>query len=60
MSYCLHFGDYSVPYCASLEAWNRVLAGQHLNVSHPRSSIWPSQAIFSHLKNFKVSYLPNC
>ena len=42
MSYFLHFCDCSVSYCASLEVWNWVVARQHLNVSHPRSSIWPN------------------
>ena len=41
MSYFLHLCDCSVPYCASLEAWNWVGAGQHLHASHPRSSVWP-------------------
>ena len=42
MSYFLNLCDCSVPYCASLEAWSWVVAGQHINVSHPRSSIWPN------------------
>ena len=42
MSYFLHLCDCSVPYCASLEAWNWVVAGQHLNASHPRESVWPN------------------
>ena len=41
MSYFLHLCDSSVPYCASLEAWNWVGAGQHIHASHPRSSVWP-------------------
>ena len=49
MSYFLHLCDCCVLYCASLEAWNWVGAGQHLNASHPRSSIWQNQnvSIFS-------------
>ena len=39
LSYFLHLYDFSVPYCASLVAWNWVVAGQHLNASHPRSSV---------------------
>ena len=41
MSYFLKLCDCSVPYCTYLEAWNWVVAGQHLNASHPRLSIWP-------------------
>ena len=41
MSYFLHLGDCSVPYCASLEARTWVVAG-HLNASNLRSSIWPN------------------
>ena len=41
MSDFLHLCDCSVPYCASLEAWNWVGAGQHLDAIHPRSSDWP-------------------
>ena len=41
MSYFLHLCDCSVPYCASLQAWNLVGAGQHLHASHHRSSVWP-------------------
>ena len=32
-------------YCASLEAWNLNVAGQHLNASNPRSSVWPNSNI---------------
>ena len=39
-SYFLNFFDCSVPYGASLEAWNWVVAEQHINASHPMSSIW--------------------
>ena len=46
MSYFLHLCDWSVPYCASLEAWNWIVPGQHLNASHPRSSIWPNHLFF--------------
>ena len=35
MSYFLHLCEYSVPYSAFLETWNWVVAGQHLNASHP-------------------------
>ena len=35
-----HLYDCSVPYCASLEAWNLVVAGQHLNASH---QIWTNK-----------------
>ena len=63
MSYFLNLCDCSVPYCASLEAWNWVVAGQHLNASHPRSSVWPNPniSIFSgfFLTNFKLSLLLN-
>ena len=45
MSYFLNLCDCSVPYCASLEAWNRVVVGQHLNASYPRSSIWPNSKV---------------
>ena len=41
-SYFINLRDCSVPYCASQEAWNWVVAGQHINASHPRSSIWPN------------------
>ena len=49
MPYFLYICDCSVPYCAFLEAWNWVIAGQHLNASHPRSSVWlnPNVPIFS-------------
>ena len=63
---CSHMGHnvsekyYSMPFCASLEAWNWVVDGQHLNPSDPRSSIWPNPnvSIFSgiFLNNFKLSY----
>ena len=42
MSYFLHLCDCSVPYCASLEAWNWFVAGQHLDASHPKFSVWPN------------------
>ena len=42
MSYFLYLCDCSVPYCAFLKAWDWVVAGQHLNASHPRSSFWPN------------------
>ena len=45
MSFFLHLCDWSVPYCASLEAWYCIVAGQHLNASHPRSSVWPNPNI---------------
>ena len=45
MSFLLHLCDWSVSYCASLEAWNWVLAGQHLNASHPRPSVWPNKNV---------------
>ena len=45
MSYVLHLCDCTVPYCASLKAWNWVEAGQHLNGSHPRSSSWPNHNV---------------
>jgi hypothetical protein len=37
MSNFLHLCDCSVPYCASLEAWKWLGAGQHFHVSQPRS-----------------------
>ena len=56
--------DCSVPYCAYLEACNWVVAGQHLNASQPRSSVWPkpnvsifSGNLFYFLFFFKLSYL---
>ena len=45
MSYFLHLCDFRLPYCATLEAWNWFAAGQHLNVSHPRSPVWPNQNV---------------
>ena len=42
LSYFLYLCDCSLPYCASLEAWNCVVAGQLLNASHPRSTLWPN------------------
>ena len=49
MSYFLHLCDCSVPYCDFLEAWNCVVAWQHLNASHSRLSLWPNPnlSIFS-------------
>ena len=49
MSYFLNLCDCSVLYCASLEAWNWAVAGQQINASPPRSSIWPNPnvSIFS-------------
>ena len=41
----LHHCDCSLPYCATLEAWNWFVAGQHLNASHPRSPVWPNQKL---------------
>ena len=40
MSYFLHLCDFSLPYCANLEAWNWFVAGHHLNASHPKSLVW--------------------
>ena len=40
-----HICDWSVPYCASLEVWNWVVAEQHLNGSQPRSTVWPNQNV---------------
>ena len=45
MSYFLNLCDCSVPYCAFLEDWNWVVAGQHINASHPKSSIWPHPTV---------------
>ena len=64
ISYFLHFCDCSVLYCASLTAWNWFVAGQHLNWSQPRSSVWPNQNITLFpgnyfFKNFKQSYFLN-
>ena len=64
MSYFLHLCDCSLPYCATLEAWNWFVAGQHLNASHPRSPVWPNQnvTLFSgnyFWKNLKRSLLLN-
>ena len=64
MSYFLHLCDYSVPYCASLEAWNWAGAGKQLHASHPRSSVWqiPNVTLFSgkyFLNNLKRSLLLN-
>ena len=64
MSYFFHLCDCSLPYCATLEAWNWFVAGQHLNASHPRLPVWPNQnvTLFSgnyFLKNFKLSQLLN-
>ena len=42
MSYFLHLCDCSVSYCASLEAWNWFVTGQHVNASHPSLSVWPN------------------
>ena len=60
MFYFLHLCDCNLPFCATLEAWNWFVAGQH-NVSHPRSPVWPNQmSLFSgnnFLKNFKRSLL---
>ena len=42
MSYFFYLCDCSAPYCDFLEAWNRVVAGQHLNAINPRSSVWPN------------------
>ena len=51
MSYFLHLCDCSLPYCATLEAWNWFVAGQHLDASHPRSSVWPNQKVSSFSAN---------
>ena len=45
MSYFLNLCDCSLPYCATLEAWNWFVAGQHLNKSHLRSPVWPNQNV---------------
>ena len=45
MSYFLHLCDCSLPYCPTLEAWNWLVAGQHLNASHPRSPVLPNQNV---------------
>ena len=45
MSYFLNLCDCSVPYCASLDAWNWVVAGQHINARHPGSSSWPNPSV---------------
>ena len=42
MLYFLYLCDFSVPYCAFLEAGNWVVDWQHLNASHPRSSVLPN------------------
>ena len=39
-AYFLNICNCGVPFCASLEAWNWVVAGQHLNPSHSRSLTW--------------------
>ena len=52
MWYFLHLCDCSVLYCAYLEAWNWVVAGQHLNASQPRSSIWPNLFFSSFSGNY--------
>ena len=49
MSYFLHLCDSSLPYCATLEVWNWFVAGQHLNASQPRSTVWQIQIIFRQL-----------
>ena len=59
MSFFLHLFDWSVPYCASLEAWYWIVAGQHLNASHPRSSVWPNPNITIFSGNFFLKTL-NC
>jgi hypothetical protein len=45
MSNFLHLCDCSLPYCVTLEAWNWFVARQHLNASHPRSPIWPTENV---------------
>ena len=45
MSYFLHRCDCSLLYCATLEAWNWLVAGKQLNVSNPRSPVWPNQNV---------------
>ena len=52
MSYFLHICDCSLPYCATLEAWNWFVAGQHLNASHPSSPVWPNQNVTLYLGIF--------
>ena len=52
MSNFLHLCDYSVPYCAYLEAWNWLGAGQHFHASHPRSSVWPIPKVTLFLGNY--------
>ena len=59
MSYFLQRCDCSVPYCASLEAWNWVVAEQHLNANHRRSSIWPNPNVSIFSGNFFKTTL-NC
>ena len=59
MSFFLLLCDWSVPYCASLEAWNCVVAGQHLDMSHPRSSVGPKQNVTIFLGDYFFKTL-NC
>ena len=59
MSYFLNLCDCSVPYCASLEAWNWVVAGHHINASHPMSSVWPNPKFSILSGNYFVKTL-NC
>ena len=56
MSYFLHLCDRSLPYCATLEACNWFVAGQHLNASHPRSPDWPNQTVTLFLGNYFLKY----
>ena len=51
-SYFLYPCDCSVPCCAFLEAMNWVVAGKHLNASHPRSSVWPNPNVTIFLGNY--------
>ena len=59
MSFFLIVYDKSVPYCTSLEDCNWIVAGQHLNASHPRSSVWPDTNISIFLGTFILQTL-NC
>ena len=59
MSYFLYLCDCSVLLCAFLKTWNWVVAGQHLNASHPRSSVWPNPNATIFLGNYSRKSL-NC
>ena len=45
MPYFLPLCDCCVPYCASLEACNLVVAAKHVDTSHPRSSVWANSNV---------------